>query len=336
MTDLYFSTVYRYAPNDQAGELVHVDWQKKQVLQKVFVGPKTLVIDDPNPRGNTRGGRGVAVMGERVVVSSYCELQVYDRNLKHLFNVTHPLMSGLHEVHQVNERDLWITSTTLDAGLLINIENGEVSRQYWPREMTPLVERWKLTPFEVDKQVDNRVRYLSETTIKDKSHLHFNALATWHGEEYGLINRFGAVVNLNRQEVIFEDPSLFGAHNLVILDDGTMFINDTRNQGVCLYNMQGERIKRINLLPFHKAGRAVQRYHRTEKLRGMLEKYHVIKRSTAMPFFVRGMDLVDDLLYVGMAPASVLCIDWQKDKLMDVYNYTQDARMAVHGLKIVP
>jgi hypothetical protein len=36
-------------------------------------------IDDPNPRGNSRGGRGVVVAGNAVLVANYHTLEVCDR-----------------------------------------------------------------------------------------------------------------------------------------------------------------------------------------------------------------------------------------------------------------
>jgi hypothetical protein len=56
MKKLYLSTVFRYAPVDQAGELLMVDWETKQVEKSVPVFPKALKFEDPNPRGNSRGG----------------------------------------------------------------------------------------------------------------------------------------------------------------------------------------------------------------------------------------------------------------------------------------
>lgn len=335
MVQVFFSTVFRYAPNDQAGELVKVDWENKKVLNKVTVGPRTIQINDPNPRGNSRGARGIAIIDDKVVVAAYCELQVYDLELNHLYNVSHPLMSGLHEVYRVGDHTIWVTSTTLCSSLLIDLRTGKMLDEYWPREMSEFQDRWGLKPLDINKNEDNRVRFLSEQTTKDPSHLHFNAITVWQGQEFGLFNRFGAVVNLRKKRIVFEDPNIWGAHNLVILEDGTIFVNDTRNQGVCIYDMSGHLKKRIDLLPFHPAGKKAKWYKKTASMRGYLEKYSLIRYAAVMPFFVRGMDVVDSLLFVGISPAAILCVNWQKEKLVDVYDYTVDTRIAVHGLKVL-
>lgn len=333
--EILFSTVFRYAPIDQAGELVRLDWDNKQVLQKVSVGPKTLQFDDPNPRGNSRGGRGIAVINNRIIVAGYCELQVYDTNLNHLHNISHNLMAGLHEVYHESGNRLWLASTTLNAGLLLDIQSGELLDQVWPQGIPIFQQRWNLTPIALDKNEDNRIRFMAKNIVKDPSHLHFNAISSWKGDLYGLFNRFGAVVNLTKEKIILEDRSIFGAHNLIILDDGTILVNDTRNQGVNIYNMDGLLKKRIDLLPFHGARKKVVRYKRTELLRKLLRGIGIPQQDAVMPFFVRGMDINDDLLFVGISPAAILCLNWQTGKLIDVFNYTDDVRIAIHGLRLV-
>lgn len=336
MLDIYFSTVWRYAPNDTAGELVRVDWETGTVIKRVSVGPKTLQIDDPNPRGNSRGGRGIALVDDKVIAASYCELQVYDRSLNHLYNITHNLMVGLHEVFYTGDQKLWLASTTVDAALLLDLKTGEVIKQFWPCEMPVVQERWGVKPLEIEKQDDNRLNFLSERLSNHPHHLHINAITVHQNEVYGLINRFGAVINLTSQEIIIENPLLKGCHNIVILKDGTVFINDTRNQGLYLYNLDGQMLKRIDLLPFHKARRKIKWYKGTIRLRSFLEKFNLMPQAAAMPFFVRGLDIVGDLAFIGMSPAAILCINWRKEELVGQYNYSADTRIAVHGLNVLP
>jgi hypothetical protein len=273
-------------------------------------------------------------MGDQVIVAGYCELQVYDKHLNLLRTISHPLMSGLHEVYRESGSRLWVASTTLNAALLINIETGKLLDEVWPQEMPAFKERWNLTPMNLDKIEDNRIRYLAKNIVKDPSHLHFNAIAKWQGDLYGLFNRFGAVVNLSKEQILLEDRSIYGAHNLIILDDGTIFVNDTRNQGVNIYGMDGLLKKRIDLLPFHEASRLVKKYKQTESFRKLLRKIGFTRQDAVMPFFVRGLDIKDDLLFIGMSPAAILCVNWQTSTLVDSFDYTHDARKAVHGLRI--
>ena len=335
MTKLYFSTVFRYAPIDQAGELVKIDWEEKRVEKKVPVLPKVLKFEDPNPRGNSRGGRGIAVVDGKVIMAGYCELQVYDFDLNPLFNISHNLFSGLHEVYYESDHRLWVTSTSLNTALLIDLDTGQLLDQFWPQEIPAFQERWGVKPRAINKEEDNRIRFLKKNIEKDPHHLHFNAFFRWKDENFGLFNRLGAVVNLTRNTVVFEDPKIKGCHNLNILDDGSIFINDTRNQAVNIYDMGGSLKKRINLLPMHPAGKKVLSRRLLNPARKLLNQVGLAKHEIAMPFFVRGMDIVEDLMYVGISPASVLCVNWESGKLVDSFTYTEDIRKAVHGLKVI-
>lgn len=334
MTIIYFSTVFRYAPNDQGGELVKLDWENKRVLNRVVISPKSLKINDPNPRGNSRGGRGIAVTNGKIYVASYCELQVFDLELNHLKNISHPLMSGLHEVFLVNDNQLWITCTPLDCALLLDLTTEKITKSYWPREMNAFQERWNLKPQELDKESDNRVKFLAAKENENPNHTHFNAISVWNGDVFGLLNRFGAVINLSNESVLIEEKNIWGCHNLLFSNEGLIFINDTRNQGIQIYDNKGKFIKRINLLPYHPISKKLKLYKMTAPLKVYLERRNLIKYGTVMPFFVRGLDINGDLLYFGISPASIICINWKTEQLIDVYNYSTDERIAVHGLRI--
>lgn len=65
---LYFSTVIRSAPPERGGQLVRLDWNDKVTTVIMPVQPAHQGIEDPNPRGNTRGGRGIALVGTDVLV----------------------------------------------------------------------------------------------------------------------------------------------------------------------------------------------------------------------------------------------------------------------------
>ena len=104
--------------------------------------------------------------------------------------------------------------------------------------MKTLGRALNLTPLEIDKMADNRGRYLSRKYVRHPSHLHLNAVATWGGELYGLFNRFGVIANLTRDRIAVEDPLMIGAHNLLILEDGTVLVNGTVDQTVRSYDLK--------------------------------------------------------------------------------------------------
>jgi hypothetical protein len=186
----------------------------------------------------------------------------------------------------------------------------------------------------LDKEADNRLNYIGINDNKTPYHTHFNAISVWNNEIYGLLNRFGAVVNLTKESILFEDINIWGCHNLKFSNDDLIFINDTRNQSVQIIDTQGKFVKHINLLPFHSIGKKMKFYKTIAPYKVFLEKKKIIKYGTVMPFFVRGLDIDGDLLYIGISPASILCINWKSEKIVDIFNYSPDVRKAVHGLKL--
>ena len=55
----------------------------------------------------------------------------------------------------------------------------------------------------------------------------------------------------------------------------------------------------------------------------------------AAPLFARGLQVVGDQVFVGVSPASILCIDWPRGRLLDTFQYTELVTTAVHGLVVV-
>ena len=132
--DVYFSTVVRSAPSDRGGELVWLDWETKRVKASVPIAATNPVLVDPNPRGNSRGGRGIAVIDDEVWVASYHSLRVFDRELTPRRDLSHPLMVGLHEIFPTDRGSVWVTSTAIDTALEIDVASDEARRDIWPRE----------------------------------------------------------------------------------------------------------------------------------------------------------------------------------------------------------
>jgi hypothetical protein len=339
-TKVYFSTVVRSAPLESGGEFVLLDWQTKTIEARAVIYPTNPEIDDPNPRGNARGARGVGFVGDHVVVASYHTLKVYDRELRHQRDISHPLMVGLHEVY-VDGSDangggrIWVASTSIDAVLVIDCETGDAVQQYWPREMPGLQRELGLTPLPIDKKADNRTRFLEQRHAGHPSHLHLNAITTWRGETYALFNAPGVIANLDRDEVTVRDRALRHGHNLVLCD-GTAMVNDTFGRAVRAYDLHRKAPGPVIKLDAFRTVRAVVCKHQLGYLaKGVLKKLLFHQLSAPRPIFVRGLDMVGDLLFVGISPAAILCIDRRTGELVDSFRYSDDVAVCVHGLKVL-
>jgi len=334
---LAFGTVVRAAPIAEGGELVLLDWATKNVEAKVPIRPRNPTIEeDPNPRGNGRGCRGIRQMGDRIVASTYHTLEQYDAELNFVDALSDGLMVGLHEIACTDHGTAWVTSTAIDAAVEYDLNTGERVQAYWPREMDGLQDALGLNPLDIDKRADNRLRYLHPSVTDSASHLHLNAVEVHDGTLYALLNAYGVVANLTTGEVMLQHERLQGGHNLVIGDDGLAIVNDSFGKAVRIYDLDAGELRRTLDLTDYEWVRALIRseipaYWGKEALR----KVGFLESSVAKPLFVRGLVQRDDTLFVGVSPAAILQIELPTGDLVDAYQYSSDVHVCVHGLAVM-
>lgn len=332
---VFFSTVVRNAPLSRSGEVVRVDWPSKQVVARAPVYATNPTLDDPNPRGGSRGGRGIEILGNELLVSTYHTLKVFDLNLRHLRDIAHPLMVQLHETRLTPPNKVWFTSTAIDAAVELDLSTGQGTRQFWPREHPLLQKKFGLVPLDIDKNADNRALFVRRRA--DASHTHLNAVICWRDRILALLNRFGVVVDLESGDVVVEDKELEGGHNLGLLHDDVLVINDTRGRTVRLYQLPGGTpIKRIDLMRYPFVRRISRRFDAKFAAASALSRVPRVSVKTFRPVFMRGLDIVDDHLFVGISPASVLRIDSESGDLVDYFAFASAVAVCVNGLRCLP
>jgi len=140
------------------------------------------------------------------------------------------------------------------------------------------------------------------------------------GDVLALCHRPGAIVNLSRGTVLVRNRALCGAHNLVPLEDGTVVVNDTNAHTLRFFELdQGRQIKAVDLAD-------------APWVRSLREGARAA--PAAKPLFARGLAVSGDLLFSGMSPAAVVCIDWRTREFLDGFAYTDDVGCCVHGLVV--
>ncbi len=337
---VYFSTVIRYADPEHSGHMVKLDWESKRILAQQPVAMTPPFFDDPNPRGNSRGGRGIERVGDQIVLAQYHTLRIFDEDLNLKRDLTHPLMAGLHEVtpDPNDPNRLWVAATALDAALQFDLNSGELIGQYWPREMPGIAKTLGVEPLEIDKDVDNRTNFLEHHVFQDPSHLHVNAVTPLNGRLYALCNKHGAVVELTEDRVVFQTQQIQHGHNLVPDDEQrTFFVNDSRNGHVRRFDVgNGTHCEAVNLTTFAPVARLVRGEMVRFKIKRLMTNLKLAKFPSVMPLFIRGLDRVGDQLFVGISPATILRIDWPKGELIDLFTFSDDVSVAVHGLRAIP
>jgi len=325
---IYFTTVVRGALIEEGGELLKVDWHDKKIVGRVPIIPENPSINDPNKRGNSRGGRGILQRGERIYVANYHSLLIFDPDLQRVGTMSHGLFAGLHELSQT-EDTIWAASTAIDAAVGVN-DQGNVISSWWPRENKYLKDYLGVNPLMIDKSIDNRLLYLGKNHL-GSDHVHLNAVTFVDNDMYVLLNRYGIVYNATKESIVIEDKRLKGAHN-IIYHGGNLLVNDTRGRSIRVYNKKGVLIKNIELLKFSPIKNIFAPWRYRELPEKVVNKL-LGKKTLAAPLFVRGLFTLDDnRVFVGFSPATIAEIDIEDEILIDFYQFSDDPTVCVHGL----
>ncbi len=332
---IYFTTIVRGMSLEKSGELVCLDWETKTVLHRTYIFPKDPSFKDPNSRGNSRGGRGIALLPDgRILTASYHSLHIFSPDLKNNKQISGFLLAGVHEIFLSERNTLWVASTGVDAALEMDYHTGNIISQYWPREMAGIQKALNLIPLDIDKLADNRIRFIDEKFTKHPSHIHLNTVTEWKGDVFALLHTFGAVVNLSQDKVVFRSQNLKGSHNLIFLDNNLAIINNTNKRTIQFYDFRQKKlIREIIITDFPEVNQLVSYSQRMNYyFRGVRNRLGLKYLPNPLPFFVRGLELVGKSLFVGTSPASILKIDLETGKLMDFFPYSQDISVCIHGI----
>jgi hypothetical protein len=120
LTRVAVSSIGRGAEVDHAsGYLRIVDLGRGTVTFKAPVPESRWRAEDPNPRGGTRGARGVAVHGDRFVLGTHEDITVLDAGWRLVRRFTHPILSSVHDV-LADERGIWVSCTRGDSVALFD------------------------------------------------------------------------------------------------------------------------------------------------------------------------------------------------------------------------
>lgn len=339
--EVYFSTVVRQGPIAQGGELVSIDWATRKIKRKTTLSPTDPLItekDDANPRGNSRGGRGIVKINDTIYVATYHSLILFDLSLTPKGKISNNLFVGLHEIFH-HDNVIWLTSTAIDCVIGIDTQGNSI-KSWWARESPTLQKHFSLSPLKIDKTTDNRLLWLKVLPARQPSHTHLNAVAVHNNELYVLFNRFGAVYNTTTNRLVLEDPSIKGCHNLVFFED-KIIINDTQGKRVMVYTQNGTLIKALSLLDFPEINAlyklAIKSYKAKSSsfFRGIhfLSRFLNMEHEIKSPLFLRGLcPAGQSRILVGFSPATIAEIDIEKGRLLDLFQYSQDIAVCVHGL----
>ena len=321
---VYFDTVRRKRPVKNAGELIQLDWTTKNILKTVPIFPFDPDIDDdPNPRGNSRGGKGIVISGSEILVGTYHSIMIFDGDLNYKQKITNNLFVNIHEMC-VEGENVWVSSTAIDAALLVD-RQGATLKSWWSREEPLLRDRYDLQPMIINKNEDNRLVHLHAEVSTQQYHTHLNSVFKSGLDTYVLLNKQGVIVQIEPEvKLFFEDPLIKGGHSPAISKDGTkLFLCSSFRRSILMYDFRKKAlIKEINL-------------SNDPQIAGLYRSYPDEPFNQSL--FVRGLQVIDERrILAGISPASLIEIDFHSGNLLDCYRYSEDVGDAVHGLVCMP
>lgn len=350
---LVSTTVVRHAPVSAGGWARITEWPSGRLLAERPVVPADPPVIDPNPRGNSRGGRGIVVVGDAIVVANYHTLEVCDHQLQPKGAFSHGNFAGLHEIMRRGER-LFVASTAVNAAAQVPLEvvldakaaprrpAATPTRFWWPTEEPEVCEQLGLptTPYP-DKDSDNRLRHLDLHNRGHVGHLHLNAIDADGDRVHALLNKPGAILRLDDMAVMVRHPLLEGAHNLEFVEPGRAWVVGTRSGKLLDCDLvRGEVRPLIDLAatPFAREVAAGGGEPKSGPWGRLLSLGRTSEKTdaSAQTLFWRGLAVDDDWIFVGTSPAAILGFDRRTLAYQGVVRLGTSVREVVHGIAIAP
>lgn len=334
------TTVKRHAPVTAGGCVRITDWTTGEQVAERPVFPTNPSIDDPNPRGNSRGGRGVVICDGAIVVANYHTLEVCDGQLRPIGTISKGNFAGIHELSHRGER-LFVASTANNSAAELSLEAiravvaGEncamPAHHWWPTENAEACEQLGIPQtLYPNKFSDNRLRHLDLHNRGKAGHLHLNAVDADANAVYALLNKPGVILRLDTMQVVLRHPSLEGAHNLNFIAPNRAWVVSTRTGRLVECDVQQGEVRPIinlNETPFAKKVLAKRWWGQRWPLGASSGR-----NSATRPLFWRGLAVNDDWILIGTSPAAILVFDRRTQAYHSVLPFSRDVREIIHGI----
>jgi hypothetical protein len=190
MTRIVVTSAVRHAGHERfSGYVRIVDLESGAVLHTEPVPESPWRGVDPNPRGGTRGAKGVSVHGDRLVVCNSDSVFVLDERLEPVTAFSHPLAGAIHDA-LAEESGIWLTCTNAD--LLARFTwDGELA-ETWSWRDDPLLVRE--LAFDAIPPTDLTLDYRDPRVLQGgvTNVVHLNAVTRGTG---GLLLNFGRILS---------------------------------------------------------------------------------------------------------------------------------------------
>jgi hypothetical protein len=345
MTRIVVTSAVRHAGHERfSGYVRLVDADSSDVLHTEPVPESPWRGVDPNPRGGTRGAKGVSVHGERLVVCNSDSLFVLDERLQPVSTFSHPLTGAIHDV-LAEESGIWVTCTNAD--LLARFTwDGELA-ETWSWRDDPLLVRelgfGSLPP--TDRTLDYRDPRVLQAGVTNVVHLN----AVTRGDD-GLLLSFGRILSPDevarrqrmarlgraaaRLGVVRKRKSETTAAPASAIPGSTAAIVELRADGSTRLRAAQANVAVPNHNVIERNGTLL--YNDTNA--GRLVAGAVSVPTPGNPSFARGLaHLRDDVFLVGSQhPLAVHAIDAAAGELVETFQLGGEENESVYAIAVLP
>ena len=332
-----------------------IDCERGRVVRSSPVCESVHRHRDVNPRGGLRGARGVAALGEQILIANAESVMVFDRAWRCVDQLTHPLMGGVHDL--LPESDgIWITCTSCDLLIKLDWNGGLLDVWDWRRDhgLTQLFGLSRLCP--VDQSQDYRDPESTRTGVRNTVHL--NAVSP--GLE-GYLLLFGRVLNtraLQRRKIsvaIGKIASVFG------IKPRRRSMTQSRKSAIPSGRIEGSSSAIVSLDPdgtarvLHRVNGLTVPNHNILFVDGLLVYNDsnagrvvavrpdpcVIDHSVEIPgspSFVRGLARVGTMEFLvgNQAPLALYHVDLERGRIVRSILIDGDTNESLYGICVLP
>jgi hypothetical protein len=188
------TTVVRSADFQQDSGFVYVvDLKTNQIIGKLPILESLYRTQDSNPRGGSRGARGVAVFEDRLVLANHERLLFFDRRWQSPRQFSHPWLGGVHDLH-ADAEGVWVCCTNADLVVKVSWDGDIIADWEWRswNSVRTALGFNKLRP--VDRRLDYRDPGTMRSGVRNIVHLN----GVFPAPDGGLLLSFGRVLSRQR------------------------------------------------------------------------------------------------------------------------------------------
>lgn len=178
MTRLLITTACRKARSDKpSGHLYVFDLDDWDTTQRGSIIEPPFREVDPNPRGGFRGGKGIAILKNQIILANSVSVFIFNQNWDLLKTISHPSCSGIHDIFLDRDNNLWVTSARNDLLFKYDLEGNILDYFYFRQDQLSHSEfSWlhppQLSAEEIEKgQIDFRDPRTHKITTHDTVHV---------------------------------------------------------------------------------------------------------------------------------------------------------------------